>query len=70
MNIKKNKDKQETKSQPNTPHSDESVDFPTRTPRKPKFPCIIFKGDLLLKDCLGLSQVLEVWYSASQEPMS
>ena len=60
-NIKKKKEKQKTKSQPTTSHSAESVDIPTKTPRKPKFPCRICKRDDILMDCHGLSQVLEVW---------
>ena len=38
MNIKKKKYKQKIKSQPTTPHSAENVYFPTKPPRKPKFP--------------------------------
>ena len=36
-------------------NSAKSVDFPTRTSRKPRFPCRLCKGDHLLKDCHGLS---------------
>ena len=34
---------------------------------KPKFPCILFKGDHLLKDYPGIFLVLEVW---SKHPVS
>ena len=65
MKIKKKRDKQEIKSQPNPPHIAESIDLPTKTPHNPKFPCRICKGDHLLKDCHGLFEVLELWYEAS-----
>jgi hypothetical protein len=32
---------------------------------KPKFPCSLCKGDHFLRDCPGLSQVLEMWSSTS-----
>jgi hypothetical protein len=32
---------------------------------KPKFPCSLCKGDHFLRDCLGLTQVLEMWSSTS-----
>jgi hypothetical protein len=32
---------------------------------KPKFPCILCKGDHFLRDCPGLTQVLEMWSSMS-----
>ena len=64
------KNRQETESQPTTPRSAESVDLPTKTPRKPKFPYRIFKGDHVLKDCHGMSQVQKVWSKASQQPIS
>ena len=43
--------------------------MPTKTPHKPKFPCKLRKGDHLIKDFHGLSQILEVWYNASQQAM-
>jgi hypothetical protein len=33
----------------------------TQTPRKPKYPCRLCKGSHLLKDCPGLSKVIEAW---------
>ena len=68
ININKKKVILVTNSQPTTLPS-ESVGIPTKTTCKPKFPCSICKGDHLLKDCLGISQVLEVWSSTSQHPM-
>ena len=67
--IKKNKGRPLTESQPNT-FFIESLEIPTKTTCKKKFPCRVCKGDHLLKDCLGLSQVLEVWSSDSQHPVS
>jgi hypothetical protein len=32
---------------------------------KPKFPCSLCKGDHFLRDCPGLTQVLEIWSSTS-----
>jgi hypothetical protein len=32
---------------------------------KPKFPCSLCKGDHFLRDCSGLTQVLEMWSSTS-----
>jgi hypothetical protein len=32
---------------------------------KPKFPCSLCKGDHFLRDCPGLTQVLEMWSSTS-----
>ena len=63
--IKKKKGKLLNDSQPTTIPS-ESVEIPTKTTRNTKFPCGICKGDHLLKDCIGLSQVLEVWFNGSQ----
>ena len=70
MKLKKNKNKQKTKSQPITPPSAESVDMHTKRPCKPKFPCRLCKIDHLLKDCHGLALVLEEWSKVSQQPMS
>ena len=53
-----------------TDHSAESVDFPTRIPCKPNFPCILCNDDHILKYWNGLSQFLEVCYEDYQHPMS
>jgi hypothetical protein len=37
---------------------------------KPKFPCSLCKGDHFLRDCPGLIQVLEMWYSTSSASVS
>jgi hypothetical protein len=37
---------------------------------KPKFPCILCKGDHFLMDFPGLTQVLEVWSSMSSASVS
>jgi hypothetical protein len=42
----------------------------TQTPRKPKYPCRLCKGSHLLKDCPGLSKVIEVWSTCPSQPMS
>ena len=39
---------------------DSCVDVPVSDTHKVKFPCILCKGDHLLKDCPGISLVLEV----------
>ena len=64
--IKKKKKKETTKSQPITPPSADNVDLYTQRPRKPKFPCRLCKGDHLLKDCHGLSLILEEWSKVSR----
>ena len=64
--IKKKKKKETTKSQPITPPSVECVDLQTPRSHKPKFPCRLCKGDHLLKDCHGLSLVLEEWSKVSR----
>ena len=68
--IKKKKNKQKIESQPITPPSAESVDMHTPRLRKPKFPCIICKGDHLLKYCHGMSLVLEEWSKVSRQEIS
>ena len=52
---KKKKDKKEKKQQPF------ALDGPRskRTPKKPKFPCKLCKGDHLLKECLSKPQNFE-----------
>jgi hypothetical protein len=42
----------------------------TQTTRKPKYPCRLCKGIHLLKDCPGLSKVIEVWSTHPLQPMS
>jgi hypothetical protein len=37
---------------------------------KPKFPCNLCKGDHFMRDCLGLTQVLEMWSSTSSTSVS
>jgi hypothetical protein len=53
---------------PVTVNSTGSVDDINKMKRnnpKPKFPCSLCKGDHFLRDCPGLTQVLEVWSSTS-----
>jgi hypothetical protein len=42
----------------------------TPTTRKPKYPCRICKGSHILKDCSGLSKVIEAWSTHPRQPMS
>jgi hypothetical protein len=42
----------------------------TQTTCKPKYPCRLCKGSHLLKDCPGLSKVIEVWSTHLHQPMS
>jgi hypothetical protein len=58
--------------QPVTVNSAGSVDDVkiTQTPRKPKYPCRLCKGSHLLKDCPGLSKVIEAWSTHPRQPMS
>jgi hypothetical protein len=42
----------------------------TQTTRKPKYPCRLCKGSHLLKDCPGLSKVIEAWSTHPCQPMS
>jgi hypothetical protein len=78
---KKKKIKQESKppttvkhfgKQPVTVNRAGSVDDVkiTQTTRKPKYPCRLCKGSHLLKDCPGLSKVIEVWSTHPRQPMS
>jgi hypothetical protein len=48
----------------------DEIDKTTKITRKPKFPCRICKGDHLLKNCLGIPKVLEVWSTGSQQRVS
>jgi hypothetical protein len=53
---------------PVTVNSTGSVDEINKIKRKnpkPKFPCSLCKGDHFLRDCPGLTQVLEMWSSMS-----
>jgi hypothetical protein len=79
--IKKKKDKQGSKpptivkhvgKQPVTVNRARSVDDVkiTQTTRKPKYPCKLCKGSHLLKDCPGLSKVIEAWSTHPCQPMS
>jgi hypothetical protein len=79
--IKKKKDKQGSKlstalkhvgKQPVTINHAGSVDDVkiTQTTHKPKYPCRICKGIHLLKECPGLSKVIEAWSTHPRQPMS
>jgi hypothetical protein len=81
IKIKKKKDKQGSKppttvkhvgKQPITVKRTGSVDDVkiTQTTRKPKYPCRLCKGSHLLKDCPGLSKVIEAWSTCPRQPMS
>jgi hypothetical protein len=78
--IKKKKDKQGSK--PPTivkhvgklpvivNHAGSVDDFKiTQTTRKPKYPCRLCKGSHLLKECPGLSKVIEAWSTHPCQPM-
>jgi hypothetical protein len=58
--------------QPVTVNSAGSVDDVkiTQTTRKPKYPCRLCKGSHLLKDCPGLSKVIEAWSTHPRQPTS
>jgi hypothetical protein len=79
--IKKKKDKQGSKppttfkhvgKQPVTVNRVGSVDDVkiTQTTRKPKYPCRLCKGSHLLKDCPGLSKVIEAWSTHPRQTTS
>jgi hypothetical protein len=79
--IKKKKDKQGSKPPTTIKHVGKqlvtvnhlgSVDDVkiTQKPHKPKYPCRLCMGIHLLKDCPGLSKVIEVWYTHPDQPMS
>jgi hypothetical protein len=42
----------------------------TQTTRKPKYPYRLCKSSHLLKDCPGLSKVIEAWSTHPRQPMS
>jgi hypothetical protein len=78
---KKKKNKQGSKppttvkyvgQQPVTVNHARSVDDVkiTQTTRKPKYPSRLCKGSHLLKDCPGLSKVIEAWSTHPRQPMS
>jgi hypothetical protein len=80
-NIKKKKDKQGLKPPTTIKHvgkqpfivnrvgslGDVKI---TQTTRKPKYPYRICKGSHLLKECPGLSKVIEAWSTHPCQPMS
>jgi hypothetical protein len=80
IKIKKKKDKQGSKSPTTVKHvgkqliivnrvgSVDDVNI-TQTTRKPKYPCRLCKGSHLLKECSGLSKVIEAWYTHPHQPM-
>jgi hypothetical protein len=79
--IKQKKDKQGSKppttvkhvgKQPVTVNRVGSVDDVkiTQTTRKPKYPCRLCKGSHLLKECPGLSKVIEAWPTHPRQPTS
>jgi hypothetical protein len=80
IKIKKKKDKQGSKLLPIVKHVGKqlvtvnrvgSVDDVkiTQTTHKPKYPCRLCKGSHLLKDCPGLSKVIEAWSTHPRQPM-
>ena len=42
----------------------------SKKPRNVKFPCMLCEGDYLLRNCLGIPKVLEVWSIGSHQPSS
>jgi hypothetical protein len=79
--IKKKKDKQGSKppttvknvgKQPVTISHAGSVDDVkiTQTTRKPKYPCKLYKGSHLLKECHSLSKAIEAWSTHPRQPTS
>jgi hypothetical protein len=40
----------------------------TQTARKPKYPCRLCKGSHILKECPGLSKVIEAWSTHPRQP--
>jgi hypothetical protein len=79
--IKKKKDKQGSKppttvkhvgKQPVTVSHAGSVDDVniTQMTRKPKYPCRLCKGSHIIKDCPGLSKVIEAWSTHPRQTMS
>jgi hypothetical protein len=78
---KKKKNKQRSKppttiknvgKQTITVNRDGSVDDVkiTQTIHKPKYPCRLCKGSHLLKECPGLSKVIEVWSTHPRQPIA
>ena len=81
--IKNKKNKKEGKiptnvghvgsNQPTFGHHAGSVDGVVKSKKKNhkrKFPCMICKGDHILKDFLGIPKVIEVWSQVSSQSMS
>jgi hypothetical protein len=79
--IKKKKDKRGSKSpttikhvgkQPVTVNRAGSVDDVkiTQTTHKPKYPCRLYKGSHILKECPSVSKVIEAWSTHPHQPMS
>jgi hypothetical protein len=79
--IKKRKDKQGSKPPTTVKHVGKQPVTVTRvgivddvkitqTTRKPKYPCRLCKGSHLLKDCPGLSKVIEAWSTHLFQPTS
>jgi hypothetical protein len=54
----------------NSTGSVEEINKIKRKNPKPKFPCRLCKGDHFLRDCPGLTQVLEMWSSTSSTSIS
>ena len=46
------------------------MEKPSNHPRKVKFPCMLCKGDQLLRYCFSIPKVLEVWSIGSDQPSS
>ena len=69
MKKKKKSPKEETNSAATTPSSPK-VGPPSAPRRKVKFPCRLCKEDHLLRDCLGIPRILEVWSHDPARPSS
>ena len=59
--TKKKLDKREANAATLVPKKP-SIEKPSNLPRKFKFPCMLCKGDHLLRDFPGIPKVLEVWF--------
>ena len=57
---KKKSDKREAKSA-TIASKEYPLDKPSNPPWKFKFPCMLYIGDHLLRDCPGIPKVLEEW---------
>ena len=74
---KKTKKKKSTKGEdkslvttPSSPSSPPKVKSPSSPPRKVKFPCWLCKEGHILRDCLGIPRVLDVWSRDPAHPSS